>query len=234
MPRRKFYKKRRGGYSKKKRYSKRKNFKKGNPTTLMIRNPLVVPDRIFVKLRYNEIINKQTATNFEYYEFAGNDVYDPNVTSTGTQPTGYDQWSAFYTLFRVHASKIKIAVSSQAGTHTQIVGIVPQTASAALAGINEAARDPRARTKQLAASANNVVYLSNYLSSKKAFGERQLDDIVYSGTTGNVGTGASPSRLWYWSIFLATVDGANAIDAQLHVKVTYYVELYKRVDLNTS
>lgn len=42
------------------------------------------------------------------YQWAANAIYDPNVTSTGHQPLGHDEWGQFYSENMVVASKINI------------------------------------------------------------------------------------------------------------------------------
>ena len=53
-----------------------------------------------------------------------NDVYDPNRTAVGHQPTGFDQYMAMYNKFCVEASKIKVvAYTDDSNTLDTVVGV---------------------------------------------------------------------------------------------------------------
>lgn len=66
----------------------------------------IMPDRMFVKLRYFEAYT-QTAASYVTWLWRGNSLYDPNASGTGGQPTGYDEWSRFYNKVVVLGAKIE-------------------------------------------------------------------------------------------------------------------------------
>lgn len=232
MPRR-FKKKniRRRKTYRKKRYNRRK---RANASTMTVRRPTIVADRTFVRLRYNEIATLSSATYDGSYAFSGNGIYDPNISSTGTQPTGYDQWSNFYSQYRVRGSKIKIKVANISGTSSVIIGVVPciDYVNTASGGINEVIRDPRCKYTMLSSGGQTLGFVSNYNTTKKTYGENDLSDTLYVGASGN--SGSNPTNQWYWCIDAANVSGSGSISLQMHVEITYYVEFFKRKDLDVS
>lgn len=201
------------------------------PTTTIVRGPAIVPDRTFTRLKYNEIVVLSSVTFQDGYTIAGNGLFDCNITSTGTQPTGFDQYMGLYGAFRVHSSTIKIKASNANTTSTAVIAVVPcrDYAGVIAGGINEVMRDPRSRYQMVAANFNGFSTVRNSLSSRKAFGESELDDIVYSGSSSS-----NPNDMWYWVIFGANVTGGSTLALHMHVEVTYSVEFYKRNDLNVS
>lgn len=53
------------------------------------------------------------AGNAGSYVFSANGLYDPDITSTGGQPSGFDQMMVFYQHYTVFRSKMTIAVKNQ-------------------------------------------------------------------------------------------------------------------------
>ncbi len=47
--------------------------------------------------------------------FAVNDLYDPDFSSTGNQPIGYDQWAQFYTRMRVMGCRATFTFAARSG-----------------------------------------------------------------------------------------------------------------------
>lgn len=219
-------KKRQAHKSRRSRYVKRKS----SPTVSFARTG-VVSDRTFAKLKYNEIIGLTSVTYAGGYTFTGNGLFDCNITSTGTQPTGFDQYMNLYDSFRVHSSKVRVSVANTTTSSAVVFATVPcrDYASVISGGINEVIRMPRARYAMVAADFQETKTVSNFLSTKKAFGEKELDDIVYSGSSSG-----NPSDQWYWVLFGANVSGGGTLSVQLHVQITYYVEFMRRKDLSIS
>lgn len=209
--------------------------RKGKVTTQIVRGPAVIADRTLVKLKYNEIVNFTNAGNFGAYTFTGNGMYDCNITSTGTQPTGYDQYSGYYFSYRVMGSRITVKACS-AVAHPCVIGVLPciDYLTISAAGINTVVREPRSKNMYLASNATTVGVINHYQSTKSAYGERDINETDYEGNTGNIGVGSNPQNIWYWLILAANVDGAAGVGAPIHVEIEYYVEFFHRVDLATS
>jgi len=56
------------------------------------------------------------------YVYRANDLFDPNFTSTGHQPMGFDQMMVFYNHFAVESARIKVQFKNRA-TGTMQVGL---------------------------------------------------------------------------------------------------------------
>ncbi len=63
----------------------------------------IFPLRKRAKLTYNELftVTPLTGASLSGYVFSANGLYDPNITSTGHQPSGFDQMMAFYEHYTV-------------------------------------------------------------------------------------------------------------------------------------
>lgn len=68
-----------------------------------------------VVLRYSEVITANPASGGLILNvFSANGAFDPNITLTGGQPRGFDQWMAIYNHYCVVASRLRIVTTSQA------------------------------------------------------------------------------------------------------------------------
>ena len=92
----------------------------------------VAPDSVRVHLRYNTRSSfGWTTTGFGAYVFNLSSLYDPDYTSTGHQPTGFDQWMLIYNRYRVYNVKVHAIFSVHSSETTQVgeVTMVPQTST---------------------------------------------------------------------------------------------------------
>lgn len=105
MPRyRRFKRKRRSrrGRSKRRRRSYRPSLSSGRVMNL--------PGQRVVKHAYSQIITvTSTSGVFGEHRFACNDMFDPDITTTGHQPMGFDQMALQYEHYVVLGSKINVS-----------------------------------------------------------------------------------------------------------------------------
>lgn len=82
------------------------------------------PGRNIVRLRYAERIDIAPAApaSFGFHNFCANGIWDPNITGTGHQPMGFDQWAGFYNHYVVIGSKI--TVKWQLGTPNEGLNVI--------------------------------------------------------------------------------------------------------------
>lgn len=111
------------------RYKRRTNVSSGRyPLYRQFQNVQSgLPIQRSARLRYSEIITMtSTSGSLASYVFRANSVFDPDFTSVGHQPMGYDQWAGMYNHYVVLGSKIVCrVVEDAAGTSTNpgIVGV---------------------------------------------------------------------------------------------------------------
>lgn len=73
------------------------------------RNRLNFPQSMKTRLRYTERFEfTPTSTSVQQQRFMGNGIYDPNVTGTGHQPRGFDEFMNVYQKFTVVASQCTV------------------------------------------------------------------------------------------------------------------------------
>ncbi len=69
---------------------------------------------------YNINIAPAAAGLVGSYVFSANGMYDPNITSTGHQPIGFDQLMALYTQYTVLRSRIRVAFCGNSDKVTRV------------------------------------------------------------------------------------------------------------------
>jgi len=81
------------------------------------------PKQNTVQLRYcTEIQLVESLGTLDLHAFRANGIWDPDVTGTGHQPLGRDQWTDFYNHYKVIGSKIHVTCIGM--DHTSAVPVV--------------------------------------------------------------------------------------------------------------
>lgn len=212
--------------------------RKGRASSMLIRQPTVVADRLKIKFRYvlpTSITSTSGALN--YTQFRGNSLFDPDFTGAGTQPYGYDQWSPFYQYYRVTGSSINVlAIGPQfdAGNNQNCIlfGCYPHpTAVNTPASLLQSLERPYRKWKMSVGSSSAKV-IKAYMSTAKIFGETKVS--VTSEDNYQATTSANPATQWLWTVFAATADGSTTATILVYVTITYYAILTTRAQLATS
>lgn len=143
-------------------------------------------------------------TNFNAI-LGGNTLYDPGAATGSQQPLGFDQLSQLYSYYRVFASKLSIAVfaNTSSATTNIMASIVPYVTNSPLASGYNYIDQPYARYGY-AQIYRNPLKISNFMTTKKIWGETDLHDHNYYATTG-----ANPGNLWYWHVNANNIDGST-------------------------
>jgi len=90
----------------------KRSYRRPGPTRRVARIPQQVSsNRLFVKLPYwttVQIVDVPLTSIVAAYLFSINSIYDPDLTSTGHQPRGADQWFQFYSKYIVHGCRYNV------------------------------------------------------------------------------------------------------------------------------
>lgn len=99
----------------------------GNPLAaarLSSAQAIGIPATQRVLMRYSEtFIVTSTTGVLGSYLFAANGLYDPNLSVSGHQPYGFDQWMAFYKRATVLKSRIDLEVTCTGGGYATLCGV---------------------------------------------------------------------------------------------------------------
>lgn len=202
--------------------------------------PGVMPDRLRVRLKYNEVLSRTAAGAADFYQFSVNDLYDPNITGTGTQPSGFDQLGALYNRWRVLASSIRIRLINNDADDGIRLSVVPinGTTTHYTSGYNGSIRNPL--SKQCFAgqsTGNNIGQVRNYINLKKLTGDKgYMYDDRYAG--GQAATSPNydnpPGIVCAWNIDVTSGAVTSGITYSMDVEIQYYCEFFDRRDMTIS
>lgn len=219
--RRKVYRRKRVPKLRRKRYGKRRM------TTKVIRSQFTT-DRVFCKLDYFDHYIFGSFIQGQYV-YRGNSVYDPYYSGLGSQPLGFDNWAGMYENYRVHSSRILTRVSNM-GSIPMSVCLFPSISNSGAPTYIASASSPFAKTTIVGAiDGSSVKMLKHYMKTIKMHGERIFNNDNYAaGVTGN------PTSEWYWIVTFFSQDASTNLNFAIDIKVTYYVEFFKRKQLDLS
>lgn len=186
-----------------------------------------LPQRFITKHKYSTTITINTAT--PQYNFNLNSLFDPDRTSTGHQPYGFDQLSALYNRYRVYGCSY-VVTGYQANNPIRI-GVVPSNSVAALTNMASLIELPRAKfTTQIPggprAQVKGYVDLPSLTGRTKS--QYSADDI-YSGTALT-----DPSELLILNIRAALLSDLPVDGCLMTVTLQYHCEWYDPIVFATS
>lgn len=217
---------------------RRKTYKKSR-SILSLPRPRIIdgskpPSGEAVRLRYVEELNIQPAasgTTYNVYNYAANGCYDPNITGTGHQPAGFDQWMAWYSHYTVKSSKIKITEAQPTATTSATgvfgvdcfpaVGTCAALMGASSGGFYAGLLENGCKFKQYGNHGNSMetaqVVKKSY-SQKKFFGSADYNISRFIGDASN-----NPSDLAYFTFFCSSISGNTVNACTFIVEIEYIV-----------
>jgi len=228
--------------SKKKRKTKsritdgRRKFSQLNPMHITrINSVSCVPDAIEVKLKYVALQRIDTTSAFFYDAvFRGNSLFDPDLTLTGHQPLGFDQWKTFYNRYRVLACSAKLNVDNAAAGPSLWAVFGPSTSSTSYSGdLSDALEQPRAKVMgPIEVASRRAHTMKHYMTTSEAMGV--TPETVKIENEYSAATSASPSKIWYWHLSFLSTDQSSDILVNFILELTFYCQMFERIPLSLS
>lgn len=225
-------------YKRKFKSRRKKNYKrrgrKGPSGTSVVNKrvvPNVFPNRLFCTMKYAESI-QTSGGGLSYFkqQFNCNSIYDPNSTGTGHQPQYHDVLALVYNRYRVRGYRYDITISNVNTPCKVAIAII--NGSSAPVGIDEIAEQPYSRQYVLNTMANgggSVKRIKGFVKLSKILGENVLDD------RDQAIFGNSPTNVVHQVLQFHALDGSTVItSANMYVRLTYYVEVFDRLNVTSS
>lgn len=189
-------------------------------------------DSVFVKLDYVDRKSLTPASPVESYAFAGNSLYDPDVSGAGHQPLYFDQYALIYQKYRVLGCKISLDIINVSGNSALYYVVEPNTTQSTLTSLSEILEQSRATAPKFVPIAQRIASKhQRYISTRKVCGltKSQLFDDTFGALTT-----ANPNNLWYWNLFFQSADNASNVACDFIVKLTYYVQFFDKINTAQS
>ncbi len=182
------------------------------------------PSETQVRLRYVEKVSPASGAGaLSDYVFSLNNVYDPNVTGTGHQPLGFDQWATFYANYVVTKATVKITPFVNTASTAAVWGMLA-TEKSTLSGTTFSAM-----IEQGISSYQLIINLGTVSPIKRSppltVNMRSFFNVDNVRDNPNIGalTTASPSEQCYLHIWHQDLGLAAAITVSYIVEIDYDV-----------
>lgn len=222
---------------------RRRTRRKKKPTreqrvqTLANLGRVIIPDQMGTVLRYTDRVTLTCIAGVaEIYEFKINSIYDPDLSGTGHQPVGRDEWMNFYSRYRVLSAKCRASfynletvasymaeISTAFSTERYIANSDPELL----------AQNPYSRYKRLSLiQESSKAHLTQKTSIGPLLGESKESyktDTSYHGTAD-----ADPGVLAYWTAAVQPIDQSTTSQYIIYVDIEQYVVFHKRKALAES
>lgn len=195
--------------------------------------PSGMPIQRRAKLRYASSHQlTSTAGSMANHKFRANSIYDPDFTSTGHQPMGFDQWATLFNHYVVLGAKITCTfTNNSSATNPCVVGVylsddtvIPYSTTD---GLIEA---KKGQMKPFTADPSTSLSVVGKYSAKKFF---NLVDVKDNLSRIGAPINNNPSDGTFWNVVMqARNAGTESINLQ--VLIEYIVEFSEPVDLTQS
>lgn len=183
-------------------------------------------------MRYSDYLADYTpSTAGAYFVYRGNGPFDPQYSTGGAQPLGWDRWAALYQTYCVLGCKIKIHVKNLTNSVTPVLFYLRATTSATgntFAATSEAIIPLNSNTRwcelQGPNTGRNTKVMKMYVTTNKMF-STPIDGHTYTAATNNV-----PQDQWYWTFGMISNDATTLLAYEWRVKLTYYTIFKQRIN----
>lgn len=205
-----------------KRINRKKLRGYGSTRSSSINGPMAL--RQVVKMRYSEDINLGTGVGglLYNYDFRANSIFDPNLTGSGHQPLGHDQWAQFYDHYVVLGAKMRVTFTNPSNTDTSFCAIAVQDMANTMSNQAHIREQPRSRwTLVPNQGGNNQKSLVCNYSAKKFFGAKS---VVTWDKLGSA-MGNNPTEDALFRIFYQNATSTSSYNIVANVIIDYIVLL---------
>lgn len=162
------------------------------------------------------------------HQFRTNSIYDPDYTSSGHQPYGFDQWSAVYGRYEVLASTCTVRFVTSQGFQNALCSVIVTNDLDSSTDLTLVRERPGA-SYRLVTSQKPVTIKKTWKFRKDAPNHAGWDNTALMTT--------DPGDSDYFRVFVSNVDGSTALSqysVACLVEIRYLVKLWDRENLTTS
>jgi hypothetical protein len=186
-------------------------------------------------MRYAEVVNLSgVAGALNTYQFALNGLFDPNITGSGHQPIGYDQWNVFFRNYLVHGARFKITPFVTSASVNPIFGwYVTDDTTITTSSATTLIEQGKSRWNLLLylSTIQPVPSMSGTFSSREWFQVEDLHDAVASYGAPIT---SNPSNIAYLTLFCQDFGLVGTASVRVLVEIDYDAEFFEPQELPQS
>lgn len=177
----------------------------------------IAPDRLYTVLKFTDwgVFSAAPANRLV---FRANSIFDPGFTAGSAQPPGFDQLATIYAYYRVLWCSIKVTMAlSTSATNPAQLSVYPSIASNPFTTTVGNNGSQAYGKETIGFVSSNMKSLTNFMSTKKIWGDRsEIDSVYQSSITTN------PNAAWYWICDAITLTGGNFANTDaMHVTLQF-------------
>lgn len=197
-----------------------------------------VPMQQTVRLNYDEYfeLDPGAIAVADKRVFSINSLFDPDRSTAGFQPYGFDQWSAFYDKYTVIGAKIKVTFTREGSTdevdvYPQVCCIAAMQSSTGLADIRRYTSSTRNVSGVIQADTSGKLVKTLKINPNRFLGVKNPigEDSVTAAITAN------PSQECFFHVACAPVSGTlNAGILRCYAEIEYTAVFSQPKMLNLS
>lgn len=183
----------------------------------------VFPDRARVILPYSESVTVTSSSIgvAGVYVYSGNGIFDPNITSTGHQPIGFDQMMLFYNHYVVVGARLIATFRSATANYGGIAAIAVKGTSTTVTSAERLVEDGYVKYQHLGIPSSSTAYQQLKMTHDVAEFQGLVDLVDNPDLSGT--SAANPAEETYFHLsYWNELDNTN-ISAQVHVLIEYEV-----------
>lgn len=196
-----------------------------------------MPTTRLAKLRYvGQPVFNSSVGLIQTWKFSANGIFDPDITGTGHQPMGFDQWSAYYNHYTVVGARctIRCMTTPSAGSYapTLLALYLSDDTSQPFTGASGYLESKKGPFVAFGIEDTKQKFLSHNFSAKKFFNVSDMkDNFDRLGALA----GANPTEQAYFTLVHAPVyPGQTTQPMNLIVTLDYVVQWSEPKDMEQS
>ena len=190
------------------------------------------PDKHVARLKYVDFVTLNATASGSavplIHHFRANSLYDPDLSSSGHQPRGFDELAAIYDHYCVIGSKIKVSFENdkdhvqQAGQYCFLMLQDTNNTPTSLIDILEESNKNRMAYKQRNSVSSKNVILSKKFSPYKMFGIPKKDSLI-NNINLNARTNSNPQEDAIYTVGIAcsTTTSTDPPPMTIRVEIEY-------------
>lgn len=201
-----------------------KAWKRGEPTSMIVKGPSFISDEMYTRLQFSETIALTSTVSATTRIYRGNSIFDPVNAVGGHSCLGHNQLDDLYRKYRVLGCKINVDFSASSG----IANVFVLARNTATASATSTALIEKPYTSfGLLQSGGPAIRLSRYQSTQQILGLSKHEVSVDDSLSANMS--ANPTLEWFYIIGSQHPDGSTSQTVYGTVRLTYFVKLFDRI-----
>jgi hypothetical protein len=203
----------------------------------------IVPDTFRTELTYSDLaaLGPSTGENLGTQVWSCGGLYDPDITGSGHQPLGFDQWMAFYNHYVVLSCRIEVSGFVQGVSQsdytlgTVMIGVIPTGSSTAVTTADLFYELPYGAVG-VAGTAGGMKpdVITNHLHIPEWFGVTETEFIADDTHRGNSASNPSEDSFFEVGANRVAYSDASSIVCMTRTRLIYEVVFLERKELSQS